>query len=642
MRLRNRTWTTSRSWVSFGVIAAVAIGGWLAVASPQFLAGDDAAPKPAGNSAAQTADRRTTDSTPVVSTDSPIGAVDRSPIDFVISPNGEWLATANQTSNSVSLVRWSDGRVLDERRVGRRPSGICRSADGARLLVSCGHAGEVHVLRVAGGERLAPERVITVDGDPQGIVFARDGRRAFVTLATLDQVAELDVDAGQVTRRIAVGRWPRTLALAPDESRLAVGTSGDRGMSIVDLTAGKLQSIDRFVGLNIGQLQMSRDGQHVYFPWIVYRRNSITPGNIRLGWVLASRVARLRMDGDARREALSLDPPGKAVADPHGLALTSDEKWLVVAASGTHELLILRAGDLPFKQNGSTDHIESELLADHERFQRVELGGRPMTVRITPDDRQAVVANYLENSLQVVDLASRKLTRSIPLGSAPEISLARRGEAIFFDGRRSLDQWYSCHSCHYEGGTSSVVMDTENDGSSFTFKTVLPLYRVAETAPWTWHGWQNDLRAAMRKSLRTTMLGPEPTEDDVDALLAYFQSLAPPPPPRPDSDELRAAVERGAKIFASDSAGCANCHSGPHFTDGKIHEVGLEKPSDRYKGFNTPSLKGVGQKVIWLHDGRGLDLKQVLSGPHDPAKVSGTKSLAESELDDLVAYLKTL
>ncbi|MFN9914998.1 MAG: hypothetical protein ACK53L_20580, partial [Pirellulaceae bacterium] len=33
---------------------------------------------------------------------------DRSPVDLVVSPEANWLATVNQTSNSVSLVRIAD------------------------------------------------------------------------------------------------------------------------------------------------------------------------------------------------------------------------------------------------------------------------------------------------------------------------------------------------------------------------------------------------------------------------------------------------------------------------------------------------------------------------------------------------------
>jgi YVTN family beta-propeller protein len=422
-----------------------------------------------------------------------------------------------------------------------------------------------------------------------------------------------------------------------------VGLDGDRGVAVVGIPSHQVLYVERFAGLNIGQLQISADGRHVYFPWMIYRRNPITDGNIRLGWVLASRIARLRLDGPARREALSLDPRGQAVADPHGLALTRDQSRILVTASGTHELLVYRAAGLPLKDFGGTDHIEPSLLADQDRFFRVPLGGRPMGLRVSPDDRRAYVANYLENSVQVVDLAERRVTRAISLGGPAQPSLARRGEAIFYDGRRSLDQWYSCHSCHFEGGTNNVVMDTLNDGSEQTFKTVLPLYRLTDTAPWTWHGWQNDLTAAMDKSLTDTMLGPRPAAEDAAALIDFFKSLEPPPNPYRQGDgSLSAAAQRGRQVFESETAGCAACHSGPHFTDGQIHDVGTGGKSDRYQGYNTPSLLGLYGKVLLMHDGRCTSLDELLTGPHNPQRVTGLGELTDQQREDLIAYLKSL
>jgi YVTN family beta-propeller protein len=577
---------------------------------------------------------------PLLAAETAWAALDRSPVDLALAPDGSWLVTANQTSHTISLVATQPGQVVDELPVGRQPTAVSLAADGQHVLVSSGESGELAVVRVD-ALRLKLVRSMAVGGWPHGVAAAPDGRIVYVALTGLDQIAVLDLDSGEIVRRIATGRWPRYPALSPDGTRLAVGTSGDRGVSVVDPQRGELLYIERFVGLNIGHLHASRDGQSVYFPWMVYRRNPISTGNIRLGWVLASRVARVRLDGPARRDAISLDPQGQAVADPFGLALTRDEQTMVISASGTHELLILRVPDLPFKDHGGTDHIDPALLADSDRFARVELGGRPMGLRIAPDDRTVFVANYLDNAVQVVDLAQRRVTRAIPLGGPDEPSPARRGEAIFLDARRSLDQWYSCHTCHYEGGSNAVAMDTDNDGTSFTFKSVLPLYSLADTAPYTWHGWQSDLSAAMRKSLTSTMLGPQPSGDDVDLLLAYLRTIAPPPNPYRHSADS-AAIERGRRVFESDGAGCAQCHTGRHFTDGQVHDVGLGGPRDRYRGFNTPSLVGVWQKVTLLHDARSATLEELLTGPHDPARVGGTRSLSADELRDLVAYLKTL
>ena len=566
---------------------------------------------------------------------------DRSPVDLVLGPDETWLATVNQTSDSVSLVRVSDGALLDEVAVGHHPVAIALAPDDKTLLVSGHYSGEVTLLEVADG-KLKTGGQIDVGFQPHGIALSPDGQTAYVACTASAEVAVVDLASRRVIDRIAVGRWPRHVALSPNGSRLAVATSGDRGVTIVDTQARLAAYQEQFVGLNIGQMQASKDGRYVWFPWMVYRNNSITPNNIRLGWVMASRIARVRLDGPARREAMSLDPQGKAIADVHGLGLTSDESRLIASAAGTHELLVYRTEGLPLKDYGGTDHIEPDLLADHERFYRMELGGRPLALRVSKDDRTVYVVNYLDNSVQVVDIVERKVVRTLPLGSAAEVSLARRGEAIFYDARRSLDQWYSCHTCHYEGGTTSVPTDTTNDGTAFTFKTVLPLYHLHETGPWTWHGWQTDLQAAMKKSLTETMLGPQPTDEDASAMLAYLQSLELPPNPfRAKDGSLSPAAERGKLVFASDKAACASCHSGPHFTDGQVHDVGLGSPRDRYKGYNTPSLLGVYGKVKLLHDGRVDSLEAVITGPHAPEKVAGSK-LSEDEVKDLVEYLKSL
>ncbi|HEX5105657.1 MAG TPA: c-type cytochrome [Pirellulaceae bacterium] len=567
---------------------------------------------------------------------------DRSPVDLVLAPDESWLATVNQTSNTVSLVRTSDGQVLDEVAVGEHPIAISLAPDSKTLLVSGHYSGDVSLLEVQ-GEKLAKIGSIDVGFHPHDIAVTADGKSAFVARTASAEIAIVDLIDRKVIGAIPVGRWPRHLALSPDGTRLAVGTSGDRGVTVVDIPNRTALYQEQFVGLNIGHMVITKDGQHVYFPWMVYRNNPIAAGNIRLGWVLASRVARMRLDIAARREAMSLDPQGKAIADVTGIGLTSDDSHLVVSASGTHELLVYRTEGLPLKDYGGTDHIDPELLKDQDRFFRIETGGRPMGLKIAQDDRTVYVADYLGNCVQVVDLNDRALSRTISLGGPAAPSLARQGEAIFYDARRSLDQWYSCHTCHYEGGTTSVVTDTTNDGSAYTFKTVLQLYNLHETAPWTWHGWQTDLRAGIRKSLTETMLGPQPTEEDVDAMLAYFKTLPEPPNPFRNRDgSLSAAAERGKSIFESDKAACASCHNGPHFTDGQIHDVGLGARTDRYKGYNTPSLRGLYRRVKLLHNGQVDSLEALLSGPHAPENVAGTDKLSEQEVRDLVEYLKTL
>jgi len=579
----------------------------------------------------------------------------RSPVDLLLTADERWLLTVNQTSNSISLIDVEKGVVVSETKCGQRPSAVVLTPDESKVLVTETYGGYLTVFALPSPPASLPRRErgephlkklgsVQLGFEPRGVAVSPDGKLAYVALTTAHTIAVVDIAGLKEIARIDAGRWPRYLALSPDGTRLAVGINGDGGVAVVDTVERKLLYQELFSGINLGQMHASKDGKYVYFPWMVYRHNPITPGNIQIGWVLGSRIARVRLDGHVRRDAITLDPRGMAVADPHGLALSPDEQWIACAASGTHELLVFRLPDLPFQDYGGPgDHINPDLLKDKDRFFRIPLGGRPMAVRYSRDGKQVYVANYLSNDVQVVDIAARKIARTIALGGPAEPALARVGEAIFYDGKRSLDQWYSCHSCHYEGHSNAITMDTRNDGRFGNFKTVLSLRNVTRTPPWTWHGWQTDLDAAMHKSLTETMLGPAPTAADVKAMIAFLDTMQTPPNPhRGPNGNLSPAAERGKLVFHGAKADCVRCHAPPYFTKDRNYDVGLGERGDVYKGFNPPSLLGIYDRVRYRHHGRAATLEETLKRDHNPDRVTGRGELTEDELRDLLEYVKSL
>ena len=104
---------------------------------------------------------------------------DRSPVDLVLGPDGTWLATVNQSSDSISLVQISDSQVLDEIAVGHHPVGIALAPDGKTLLVSGHYSGDVSVLEVSSG-KLLPRGRIEVGYQPHGIAIAPHGKTAYI------------------------------------------------------------------------------------------------------------------------------------------------------------------------------------------------------------------------------------------------------------------------------------------------------------------------------------------------------------------------------------------------------------------------------------------------------------------------------
>lgn len=110
--------------------------------------------------------------------------VDRSPVDVVLTPDEQWLLTANQTSGTVSLVHVPTGRMTAERACGQRPAALTLTPDGARVLVSAAYAGTIPVLDIKEG-KLTPAGIVYLGFEPRGIAAAPNGKTAYN--ATIEQ-----------------------------------------------------------------------------------------------------------------------------------------------------------------------------------------------------------------------------------------------------------------------------------------------------------------------------------------------------------------------------------------------------------------------------------------------------------------------
>jgi len=571
--------------------------------------------------------------------------LDRSPIALALSADGHRLLTANQTSGSVSWIETKSGRILQELSTGNKPAVVALSRDGKRGVVTHWYGYDVAILEIE-GDRLKIAKRVEIGPEPRGVVLSPDGKTAYVAVGVNNEVVRLDLGSAKVTGRLPVGREPRSLALTGDGATLVVANARSQFLSVIDVPSWKVARQLPTDGVNARQLALSGDGKTAYLANMFNRGLATTKNNIDLGWVLGQRLTRAPTDGSDSFATISLDVKGKAAADAHGAAASHDGRFLAVSCGGSHEVMIFRTDlrRLPWRSNGSRDVIASELLKDDGRFRRVTLGGRPTEIVFAPDGKSLYVANYLDNSVQVIDAETAKLTRTIELGGPKTPSLARRGEALFHDASRSFNQWYSCNTCHSDGHTNGLDFDTLNDGwqdlnvlHQQSRKKVPTLRRVAHTGPWTWHGWQKSLEDATVESFTKSMQGQRPTEEEAQAVVAFLSSLEFPKNPYRNADgSISEKAQRGRDIFRSAKAACTTCHSGPELTDGKIHETGLEEPRDVYRGYNSPSLRGIYDKDPYLHDGRANSLREALNGPHSPAEVSGLDSLTEPEPDDLI------
>ena len=136
-------------------------------------------------------------------------------------------------------------------------------------------------------------------------------------------------------------------------------------------------------------------------------------------------------------------------------------------------------------------------------------------------------------------------------------------------------------------------------------------------------------------------------------LVSFIKSI----PLRPNrrrlpNGELTAAQERGKAIFERarrkdgspipESNRCNVCHSGPHYTNQQMADVGTGKPTDRSPSFDTPQLTNTTLTAPYLHDGSAATLEEIWT-VFNPADRHGvTNDLQKDELNDLIEYLRIL
>jgi CxxC motif-containing protein (DUF1111 family) len=146
---------------------------------------------------------------------------------------------------------------------------------------------------------------------------------------------------------------------------------------------------------------------------------------------------------------------------------------------------------------------------------------------------------------------------------------------------------------------------------------------------------------------------PELSTAQVDALISFVSSLA---PPRRRSTDA-AAEARGEALFRS--FGCAACHvpdlpgragvKVPLFSDLLVHDVapaGAPRVIDPRtgRGYRTPPLWGLTRSPPYLHDGSAETLEQAISAHAGEGAPSAARfeHASDGEQAELVAFLRSL
>ncbi|HEX4410846.1 MAG TPA: cytochrome c peroxidase [Xanthobacteraceae bacterium] len=266
------------------------------------------------------------------------------------------------------------------------------------------------------------------------------------------------------------------------------------------------------------------------------------------------------------------------------------------------------------------------------------------------------------------------------------------GLTLFFDPILSGSKSKSCSSCHNPGlswgdGRPRAMGEKQLPLRSPT------LLNVAWTPKLGWDGHFHDLETVALGPL-TTPENMNSTEDQVverlsaipgykrafaaafgkaditmpkveQALATFERTIVASDAPfdhwiRGEEHAIGPAAKRGFAVF-NGKANCAACHRGWAFSDASFHDIGVAKDKDIGRGrlfpssvklqyaFKTPTLRDVGRRGPYMHDGSLATLDDVIDlydhgGIDRPSRDDEIHllDLPQSDKADLVAFLQTL
>ena len=628
-------------------------------------------------------------------------------IALAASRNGKYVFAASITTDKLLSLELESKR-LNEISVGDGPSALSSWIDPeGREWIAVVHAfaPELQLVSVDGPGR--ERRVLPAPSYATGLTIDPNLSIAYVAEHARNTVTALKLaERGRVVWRAPVSPNPRALAIVGDA--LAVGS----------LQTGEVELLDRSTGKSLGTVA-PRPGTPIIGGRTERYSKYIMGGKAPRDLVWSASLRRLFVSSIGPNIGPNPDRwevsgnGGVGVIDPknstfvrhlgfdagvtEGMALDEKANLLYVADIALGLIRVINAKKLADKDATSRSALIQEIpispppefplarpRADYGVHGRagLEMHSGPKALALSADRSTLFVLNRFTGTLASIDVrqAARgraAMTSQIALTDVLSQGTRRIGQILYFAdfGRSGM----SCDSCHLEGHTEGIFFEKTHPLRIYRATTVRG---SRETPPYFTPASTFSLaQTASFVGSRNRLHNPNLTQDEVNALTLYSETLATLPNPFVGTDGAPSKVlelpdgavgrtDNGMRLFEG-KALCSQCHPAPLFTTdqdpatrGRYVSVGtppalplrVEMQNLFNQGFAPPSLLGAWDIFPMLSSGAaGFDVRSdgsigvttrfplravvELYGkpPHGNAS-----ALTADERNDLLAYLLSL
>lgn len=294
-------------------------------------------------------------------------------------------------------------------------------------------------------------------------VFATQAKTAIVLNSGEATVSLIDMSSRQVTKTFYVGKEPHHLMITPDQKSVLVANAAGDDIVYLDPVTGAMQRrvpniIDPYhigyspdkkwfvaAGNRLDRVDIySVQGQELKLAKIV--KAAKTPSHIAFTFDSKITFVTLQDSNEliaidlAKQETLWKMPIGKM---PAGVWMTPNEKYLLIGLTGSDAVQVVDwrqqkiikeiktgRGAHNFRPLGDKKHIfltnrvdASISILDMDKLEKVGdikgLPAGPDCMDVTADGKELWVTFRFSKKVGIIDIASRKLISTIPVGKSP-------------------------------------------------------------------------------------------------------------------------------------------------------------------------------------------------------------------------------
>ena len=559
------------------------------------------------------------------------------PTDITLNDKGEILIT-EKGRNRISIFSPDGKTLLRTIPVDESPTGILLDADKAYVTTNAA-TGHLQIISLETGKQ---ETAIATGSGACYPIFGPDKKHIYVCNQFQNTVSEVDPAIHQVIRSVKVLREPKSALFSKDGEYLFVTNFLPAQRADVDYVAAcvsvirmsdftKVKDIQLANGSNaLRGICMTPDGKYIYISHNL-GRFTVPTSQLQQGWMNTSAFSIIDVAKQEFIGAVVVDEPERGAA---GIwSIVCNDETLFITHSGTHEISVIdhKAMLDKFLNYPNKSMLDYDLRFLYGLRKRIPLEGNGPRKMIM-ENGKLYIPTYFADILNIVDAQTCEIATA-NLNPDREESAENKGERYFNDASHCFQNWQSCNGCHPgDARTDGMNWDLMNDGvgnskncKSLLFSHPTPpsmISGIRETAEW-----------AVRAGFKFIQFF-DITEEDAVCVDAYLKSLRPVPSPYLVDGELSDLAKEGRKIF--EKLNCTECHSGPYYTDLKMHRIGEDIEFE--KGWDTPTLREVWRTAPYLFDDRAATMEEVF----EIHKHGIDKKVSKKEIKALTEYVNSL